>query len=305
MNIDLLTLKLFIAVCEETAIVKAAEREGIAASALSKRMSDLEASVKLTLFHRHRKGLEPTDAARALLYHARTVLRDLAQLETEIGEHQRGLKGTIRIQANVWAILQYLPDDLASFLAQHRMVRVEVEESISSATVQAVATQAADIGIIGSNVPATGLEVLPYRQDTLVAVLPVNHPLCSQTSLRFADLLDYQLIGAKQGSALDGLMQQAIAELERPPTLRIRVSGFETVCRMVEANLGIGLVPSDCAARYLAAMRMASVPLDEPWATRRLNLCLLPEPARSALTRRVAQHLAAGPPAIVNHDVSL
>src|SRR5208282_385628 len=163
MNIDLVTLRLFIAVCEETSIAKAAEREGIAASALSKRMSDLEASLKLSLFHRHRKGLQPTEAAHALLQHARTLMRDIAQMETEIGEHQRGLKGTIRIQANVWAILQYLPGDLSSFLEEHPMVRVEVEESISSATVQAVESHAADIGIIGSNVPAPGLQVLPYR----------------------------------------------------------------------------------------------------------------------------------------------
>ena len=117
MRFDLLSLKLFVAVCESKSISRAAAREHIAASAVSKRISDLEELVKAPLFHRTTKGLEPTASAQALLRHARVVMRDLQQMEYELAEHATGLCGRVRIHASVSTILQHLPRDLANFLA--------------------------------------------------------------------------------------------------------------------------------------------------------------------------------------------
>ena len=65
-------------------IVRAAERENIAASALSKRLSNLEASTKRELIIRRNKGLELTAAGQALLHHAPTIMRDVAQMDSEV-----------------------------------------------------------------------------------------------------------------------------------------------------------------------------------------------------------------------------
>src|SRR6202035_3914366 len=113
MRFDLLSLKLFVAVCESKSISRAAAREHIAASAVSKRISDLEELVKAPLFHRTTKGLEPTASAQALLRHARVVMRDLQRMESELAEHATGLCGRVRIHASVSTILQHLPRDLA------------------------------------------------------------------------------------------------------------------------------------------------------------------------------------------------
>lgn len=137
MNLDLRTLQLFVAVVEEQTVAKAAKREHIAASAVSKRIADLEREVKVDLFRRHRTGLEPTPAGHALLHHARMLMRNLAQLETELGDYEQGLRGSVRIFANVSALVQYLPDDLSRFLTQHPLVRVDLEEAISPLIVRA------------------------------------------------------------------------------------------------------------------------------------------------------------------------
>src|SRR5215207_9088632 len=67
---DLLTLKLFIAVVEEQSIARAAERENIVPSAVSKRISDLEADLKVSLIQRHNRGIATTPAGNALLLEA-------------------------------------------------------------------------------------------------------------------------------------------------------------------------------------------------------------------------------------------
>lgn len=293
MNFNLLTLRLFISACEESSIVKAAEREGIAASALSKRLSDLEAAMNVVLFRRTHKGLVPTAAAMTMLHSTRAVMRDLAQLEAELREHRAGIKGTIRIHSNVWAILQYLPEDLALFLSRHPLVRLQVEESTTPETIKAVRENITDIGIIGSNVPAPELRIVPYYRDRLVAVVPRDHVLTERSSVKLADMLPFHLIGSKQGSSLDEIVQRAIAELKATPTLRLRVTGFETVCRMVEARLGVGFVPLSCAARYQAGMNITILPLDESWAERGLSLCFAEEDELTPAARMLIKHLRA------------
>jgi DNA-binding transcriptional LysR family regulator len=271
---ELLTLRLFVTVCEERSISRAARRENIAASALSRRLSDLEERYRVALFRRHARGLEATQAGLALLHHARILMRDVAQMNTEMNEHAAGLKGRVLVRANVWAIVQYLPKHLTTFLARHPLVTLQIEEALSAATVEAVAGRAADLGIIGGNVPAPGLRVLPYRKDRLVVVLPPDHPLARRPSLRLLDLVPYDFVGSQRGSAVDRLVMQAAAAIGETLRVRIRVSGPETMCRMAEARMGVGLVPEECAARHCNAMALAMVPLAEDWALRELKLCV-------------------------------
>ena len=164
MRHDLLTLKLFVTVCEELSLARAAEREHIAPSALSRRISDLEANLGMTLFHRLRNGLEPTQAAQTLLRHARLVLRSIGEMEAELGDVQAGHRGRVRLWANSWGITQYLPEDLAAFLARHERVHVELHEDISPTIVRAVADNAADVGDRRSRGPRTGPAPDPLPQ---------------------------------------------------------------------------------------------------------------------------------------------
>ena len=292
-QIDLLTLRLFIAVCEERSINRASIRQHIAVSALSRRMSELEASLNVKLLRRHSRGVEPTPAALPLLHHARVIMRDVADMESELAEYIAGVKGTIRLHANIWAIAQYIPHQLRSFLSDHPHIAIEIEESLSNAIITSVSERAADIGIIGSNVVANGLRVLPYRKDRLVVVMSPDHPLAARESLRLADLVGHDVIGAKRGSALDQLVMGGLAELGETLRIRVRISGFDTLYRMAEAGLGLGLGPRASAARYCETMRLAMRPLDEPWAERQLNICV----AMGALPRHVrllVDHLRDG-----------
>lgn len=295
MRFDLLSLQLFVAVCEEQSIAKAADREHIAASAVSKRISDLEVRLNTPLFHRSSKGLELTSAAHALLHHSRVVMRDLKQMELELAHHASGVSGQVRIFASVSTIIQHLPSDLSDFLGKHPAIRVDLEEGTSQQAVEAVAENAADIGVFGGVVPRHGLKYIPYRSDSLVVLMHAEHPLSDHKSLRFADLADYNLVGPSRGSFLDSLVLRAAADLSKPLNMPIRVNGFETVSTMVEAKMGVGLVPEGCAERYVAGGRLVALKLDEAWATRQWTICVqdtqtLPPPVRLLL-----KHLTAEP----------
>jgi DNA-binding transcriptional LysR family regulator len=254
---DLLTLKLFIAVVEEQSIARAAERENIVPSAVSKRISHLEADLKVSLIQRHNRGIATTPAGNALLRHARSVVRDLGQLEGELAEYSEGLRGQVKVFANATAILRYLPQQLVSFLSHHPLVQIEIEENISPHIVKAVAANLGEIGIFGGSVPAPDLHVVPYRQDLLSVVVHKDHPLAGRTAIRFADIVEYDFIGLQSGSSIDRLATQAASELGHPLKLRIRMTGFDAMCHMVEANLGVALVPHSIAEQQALGLALS------------------------------------------------
>jgi DNA-binding transcriptional LysR family regulator len=269
---DPLTLQLFISAIEEQSIAKAAEKNNIAVSAVSRRISELEMMMKVELIHRNSKGVTPTSAGEVLLEHARVIVGNFLRMEAELHGHSQGTRGYIRLMVNTSATLESLADELSAFLAAHPRVKLDLDESISPTIIQAVADNRVDIGIFGGNIAAPELQVFPYREDHLVAVVPASHPLAAQASVRFRDLAEWELVSLEDGSSIDALCMRAAAELGRRPRVRIRVGSFDAVFRMVAARMGIGVVPREIAEARIDPAVVSLRPLAEPWARRLLVL---------------------------------
>ncbi|BCQ29413.1 LysR family transcriptional regulator (plasmid) [Caballeronia sp. NK8] len=302
MRFDLQSLKLFIAVCEHGSIARAAEFENIAPSALSKRMSQLEDLLKTALFVRSNKGLELTVAAAALLQHARTLLRDIQHMESELLDHAEGVRGQIRLHASLSTIVQYIAKDIRVFLDGHPGLRIDLQESLSPAVVRAVAENTADIGVFGGTTVTAGLQVYPYRSDRLVVIMPPDHPLSRAGRVRFREVAEYPLVGPQEGSYLNSLVLRAAADLDHPLKLSIRVNGFEPVRSMVEARLGVGLVPEHHAERYVSSAPLVAVLLDEPWAERHWKICVREAESLPAPVQLFLKHLLASAQQQANHE---
>src|SRR5437868_2345762 len=191
-RIDLTSLQLFVAVCELGSIGKAAEREFIAASAVSKRLSDLEATLDTPLLYRHARGVDLTPAGESLLHHARSVLFSLDKMQGELSEYADGVRGHVRIHASISAIVQFLPEDLGRFVREHPQVKIDLEEHLSTEVIRAVQEGAADLGICNTGVPRPGreLQTRPYRQDQLVLIVPRGHALAGEKAVPFEATLD-------------------------------------------------------------------------------------------------------------------
>ena len=291
MQLDPVSLRLFVAVMEENTIAGAAAREHIAPSAASRRLSDLEAALRVELFTRSNKGVEPSAAAFALLHLARGVLNDMDGITIQMRDYTTGTRGHVRVVANISAITQFLPRELQSFLAQHPQVDVHLQEQISTAIAHSVANNAADIGILNDGIYGEKLSLLPYRTDELVLVLPTGHALARRKAVRLADALAFDFVGMHPGSAINNQLTRAAAEAQLPLKLRIQVTGYDALCLMVAAGLGVGVMPRGSAALYSGALAIRTVTLAEPWARRRLVLCVRSYESLSSVSRLLVDHL--------------
>lgn len=291
---DFTTLRVFVAIADERSLTRAAEREHLALAAVSKRVSDLEAQLGISLLYRQPKGVELTPAGHALLHHARTVLDNLRQMNADLSEFSEGVKGHVRIHANTSAVIQFLPEDLSAFSRRHPEVKIDLEERVSSETLRAVREGLTDIGIFAGHLTADELQVFPYRQDQLVLVTPLDHPLATRERLVLREAAGYDFIGLQQDASLHTLLQQASEQQGTPLRLRIQVRSFEAICRMIHTGMGIGVLPIQVVRNYLPALEVATVPLADPWARRELKIGVRSVDALSVTARQMLEHLTVG-----------
>lgn len=292
-RMDLTSLQLFAAVCELGSIGKAAQREFIAPSALSKRLSDLEATVGSALLHRHSRGVHLTPAGQNLLHHARSVLFSLERMQAELSEYADGARGQVRVHASISATVQFLPEDLGAFSRAHQGIRIDLEEHLSSEVVRAVQEGAADFGVCNTADGVGELQTLPYRQDQLVLVVPTGHALAARDAVAFEETLAFDHVGLHANSSIYVAMRQAAAVLGQTIKLRIQVTGLEAMGRMIHNGLGIGVMPQQAFELVRGVSQLACIPLTDAWATRQINLVARDFSTLPRTARLLVDHLRA------------
>ncbi|MDM0024237.1 LysR substrate-binding domain-containing protein [Variovorax saccharolyticus] len=301
-RIDLTSLQLFVAVCELGSIGRAAEREFIAASAISKRLSDLEATLGTPLLYRHARGVDLTPAGESLLHHARSVLYSLEKMQGELSEYADGVRGHVRVHANISAIVQFLPEDLGAFTREHDAIKIDLEEHLSSEVVRAVHEGAADLGVCHLADGSTELQSLPYRDDTLALIVPAGHALAGVRAIDFVDTLDCDHVGLHTNSSIYVAMHQAALAANRSIRLRIHVTGLDAMCRMIENGLGVGVMPRRAFELMQGGIGrgLISVALQDAWAARQIRLIARDFSTLPVAARMLVKHLhtpAAATPA--------
>jgi len=299
LHFDLIDMRLFVNIAETNSLTRGAERSHMSLPSASTRIKNFEDHLGTKLLFRANQGVTLTPPGQAFLHHARLILQQIEHLRSDLQEYVQGLRGHVRIWANTTSISEYLPAVLPAFLAQNSDVSIDLRERLSHDIVLAVIEGKTDIGIVAGNVRTEGLEVIPYHRDRLVLATAHDHPLATCSEVSFEDTLDFDHVGLSEASAIHTFLNQAASAVHRPLKTRIQVGSFEAVCRMVDAGVGIGILPDSAARRYAKTMNISIVSLADEWAARNLQICvrslsLLPAFARSLIQLLVDDARSSG-----------
>lgn len=273
-HFDLVDLRLFVNVADANSITKGAERSFLSLAAVSLRIKNLEEALGAKLLYRTKRGVSTTAAGQVLLDHARQVLEQIERLQGDLQPFSHGVRGHVRLFANATAISELLPAVLAKFFAIHGVISVDLQERLSPEIVRALHEGVADIGVVSAHVQVDGLESLPYRKDRLVLAVPLAHPLAELAYVPFVDALEYDFVGLDARSATHTFLQREVSLLGRGMRQRIQVGSFDAMCRMIEANVGIGVLPELAAMRHARSTRIKIIQLVDEWAGRDLRICV-------------------------------
>jgi DNA-binding transcriptional LysR family regulator len=289
---DFITLRIFLSVYNLGNISKAAARENIASSAISKRLNALEAELGAPLFYRHSRGVEATPAGEALARHALTLFGQINKMTSEMSTFASGVAGQVRIHAHTSAVVQYMPSQVASFTKAYPSVKIILVEDSSAGVLQATVEGLTDIGVLAGNMEFPHmLDVFPYRQDTLVALIPANHPLSDASAVNFADTLDFDHVGLAVTSSLGTLLAGKADMLGVTLKTSIEVKTFESAVRMVEAGLGITIIPDGVLAGGAPSDMVRVIPLLDDWSKRNHVICVRSDRQLTTAALRMLAHL--------------
>lgn len=291
LRIDPFSLQLFVAVAREGSISRAAAKEHIAPSALSRRIADLEHALDSALLVRSALGVELTPAGELVLAKAHDLEQLLLTLTQDVHALKGVVSGRVRLFANSSAVIGFLPERLKAFASHFPGVTVELQERLSSEVLRACLDDVADLGVAAAEHVPPGLECWRFAQDPLLAIAPKHHPLAALASTTFKDLLGFPLVGIQPGGALDRLLRERAAAAHLPLQVAVTVNSFDAVCRMVEAGLGVAVVPRSAATAYAGTSPFVLRPLSDPWAQRELTLVALRKSPRRAAVQALLDAL--------------
>jgi DNA-binding transcriptional LysR family regulator len=122
-------------------------------------------------------------------------------------------------------------------------------------------------------------------------VVPKGHPLASRPSISFAEVLEHDFVGLDRASALQRFLAGKATRIGRPIRLRVQLRSFDAVCRMVEAGVGLGIVPETTARRAARTTAIIPVELEDAWAARDLTLCIRSLKDLPTSARQLIEHL--------------
>ncbi|MDF2463891.1 MAG: LysR family transcriptional regulator [Ramlibacter sp.] len=265
---DLTDLRLFVLTAEERNLTRAAARQNLSLAAASARIKALEAQSGLLLFAREARGVRLTPPGEAFLHHARGVLRQADQLRADLLEYGEGLGGHVRVFANTTAVTDFLPEILPGFLSANPRVSIDLQEKPNAEIPRGVLVGRSDIGIVAGPVDTLNLRSIHFSTDRLVLVTSRRHPFARRRRIGFAETLDEDAVGMQQGSTLETFLSNMTSQLGRQLKLRIQLSSFDAMCRMIGAGVGVGVVPESAARRNQGSMNLALVELTDAWSVR-------------------------------------
>ena len=294
--IDLITLRVIVAVADCGSISAGSYRVSLALGATSARISALEASLGIRIFERSSRGVKLTPTGHMLVQRGRELLADADRLTVDLHDHSVGLQGHVRMLANASAIVEFLPQRLESFMRTHPLIRIDLEERSSPEIPLGLLEGRADLGIVDIAHPLQGLRFQNLFSDQLVLLVPRSHRLAFAAQAALHELLEEDFICLTDGNAISGRLMSAAAVLGQMLRIRMQMRSFDAVCRMVAAGLGVGVLPLEAVAPQLAFLPIVAIPLSDAWAVRTHRLATREGVRASAAAQSLMQALLDKPP---------
>ncbi|CAH0343166.1 HTH-type transcriptional regulator HdfR [Rhizobium sp. CECT 9324] len=270
---DPVTARLVVAVSRYGSIGRAAERENIAPSAVSRRISELESRLGVALFDRSLQGAKLTQAGEVYVDGCREILRHVADLNTRMVDFATGARGSLRLACTSSVLSGRLPELLATYAKLHPGIKLEIQEMSASKALSALDDGQADIALVADNNDLSRFETEIFEDDNVLVLCAPDHELADTLSLgnmvAFQEVVEYEVVGIHHSGALDRLLSVAAANAGRTLGERVNVETFPSLVRMVEAGFGIGFLRST-SLHLLAGTDVVSARLSDDWAHRSL-----------------------------------
>lgn len=252
-------LRTLMAIVETGTFTAGALRVHVTQAAISMQIRQLEREVGARLFVRAPRRVILTEAGEALIERARNILREHDAALAELAELNGAEHGRLRIgSASAMVSTEQLPQILREVRARHTRAEVSVVSGTSEALVRQILAGDLDVAFVSLPVEARGIKTEILIRDELVAIASPRHPLAKQRVISAQALGSEKLILGEHGGNTRRLIDEFFSKAGVHPTITMELSRQDGIKRMVEADMGVGIVPLKSTTEEVAAGRLVT-----------------------------------------------
>ncbi len=276
-------LRYFAAIQEEGSLARAAEREHVAISALSRHLANLEAELGTLLYVREPRGMRPTAAGLRLYEHARNILRAMSAAETDLRDEGREVAGEVAVGMAYSAVKAIGVTLMQRVLADYPMVRLSLSESLSGSTLLHLLSSEVDLALVYNPPPDPRLRTQAVLQEDMV-LLGRPDIIGGTGPISFDEVLELPLIILRQGLSARALLDNATMRKRLEQRARLQMNSVSATAGSLLAGIGCAIGTSLFMQEHLEAGTLVSRPIVEPELVRTLYICEMSDrPATFAL----------------------
>jgi len=236
-------LRYVCAIAETGSFSRAAERCHVAQPSLSQQVLKLEEDLGAKLFDRLGRSVRLTEAGRAFLPHARSILHQMEAARTGVEDKRTDVRGSVAAGV-IPTIAPYLmPRYTAAFAKKYPEARLRIVEETTPVLVENLRNLSIDLAVLALPLRHKEFELFPLRTEPLFAVLPRDHPRASAKSLSLKDLRGESFVMLRDGHCFRDLSIAACARARVTPRIAFESGQFSSLLGMVAAGVGVSLVP--------------------------------------------------------------
>ncbi|MBV6273205.1 LysR family transcriptional regulator [Alcaligenaceae bacterium CGII-47] len=236
-------LRCFLALVEEQHFTRAAERMFIEQSPFSRNIKELEERLNSQLFERDRRKIRLTQAGEALVPYAKYLFTMLEHATVNVQAISSGHHQILRIGVSEGALQPRLASLLSELKAEQGGYSIRLFDITLSEQIHGLRHGLLELGLARSNVPRREIITTPLWQDTLVAVVPKNHPILRHQRIPLDELLKYPMIGSDP-DAYGGYHHQIDRVLRTgniPPRINEWAKSIDMLITLISAGHGVAI----------------------------------------------------------------
>ncbi|MGE5702955.1 MAG: LysR family transcriptional regulator [Clostridia bacterium] len=269
---ELRQIQYFIEVAKLEHMTEAAHALHVAQSAISRQIFNLEAELGVDLFIREGRNVKLTPIGRRFLAHMEQAMQVIGEARKEIEEFLDPERGVIRIGFPSSLAAYTLPTVISAFRGKYPHAGFALQQGAYRMLVDAVHKGDIDLALIGP-VPTQEKQIKGeiLFLENIVALLPTEHPLAKQGSLRLSELRDDSFILFPSGFILREIVVNACRESSFEPRVDFEGEDIDAIKGLVAAGLGVTLIPEITLIDSLPRSTV-KLPISEPSITRTVGV---------------------------------
>jgi DNA-binding transcriptional LysR family regulator len=272
-SFDLVDLRLFVRIATLNSVTKGAADCHMSTPAASVRIRNLEIAFGVKFLERTHSGVVPTPAGQAFLKHAQMVLDQADALTAALHTISNTGNSHLNISANSPSMSETLPRVLSRYRKSYPDIKVNVRTALNKDVPRAVLNGSADLGFYGGDLEIEDIESKTYMQDRFVLITSEEHNLANKSELSMSEVMNYDIIGFPEYSSAYAFISNVVGEKEFANNVRVSVDNYDTLFRMIENNVGVGVISECTARRYARNAPVKIIPLNDPASLLDFNVC--------------------------------